>query len=89
MSDMSDILFNDKNPWEWNVENCSVPVERAVMISDNPSRYNACYDVLEAGMVLVELGITLDQAQMHGCGKWFWFEFIDEADALAFKLRWT
>ena len=76
-----------KMGWDNNVKNCDVPVERSVMISDDP--YDSDYLILEAGITLGELGISSEQARMHHCGKWHWFEFDDKETAMAFKLKWT
>lgn len=71
--------------WDYNVKNCSVPVERSVMISCD-SFNNTEWIALEAGVILGKLNIT--EYNLHRCGKWRWLEFVKEEDAVAFKLMW-
>ena len=86
--------MNDENEymklgWDNNVKNCNVPIDRSVMICDDP--YSGGYEILQAGIIIGELGLKLDGSigvGMHSCGKWHWMEFKDSADAMAFKLRW-
>ena len=78
----------DEKNWEWNVRNCRVPVERAVMISDTEYKFEFSFDIFKAGVMLGELDFS-NNASMHYCGKWFWIEFKAKEDAMAFKLRWT
>ena len=72
--------------WDNNVWNCNIPIERSVMISDSLDENE--YDILQAGIILGELGVAEGQHEMHSCGKWWWIEFTEEEIALAFKLKW-
>ena len=70
--------------WDYNVKNCNVPVERSVMISE--LIFDAEWVALEAGVILGKLDIK--EYDLHHCGKWYWIEFKNEEDAVAFKLKW-
>lgn len=72
--------------WDNNVWNCNIPIERSVMISDSLDENE--YDILQAGIILGELGVAESQREVRSCGKWWWIEFTEEEIALAFKLKW-
>ncbi len=76
-----------KMGWDHNVWNCNIPTERSIMICDD--RFQSDYLILEAGIILGDLGFSSSQAEMHSCGKWHWFEFVDKETAMAFKLKWS
>lgn len=72
--------------WDNNVQNCNINLEKSIMISDDAHR--AMYDTMKAGIILGNLNIEDDQYQLCLCGKWYWLEFNNEEDAVAFKLKW-
>lgn len=72
--------------WDNNVENCNIPIERSIMISDE--MHGGAWEALEAGYLLSDLKIEKEKAGLHGCGKWIWIQFDNVSDAVAFKLLW-
>ena len=74
-----------KKGWDYNVKNCHVDIERAIMISDD--KYNFCWHVYEAGRIIGNLGFD-EKCEMRHCGKWYWLSFDEIEDAMAFKLKW-
>ena len=81
---ITDQVSINTQTWDDNVKNCSIPIERSVMISDD--KFNAEWCALEAGVILGTLDI--DKYKMQHCGVWHWLEFENEEDAVAFKLKW-
>lgn len=79
-------IWDTKHPWEYNVKNCNIPVERSVMINDCP--YDHPWLAQDAGYLLSKLKIDKEKAVLHECGRWIWLQFDDISDAVAFKLLW-
>ena len=76
-----------KKGWNNNVQNCNIDEERSIMITDDIYDYE--YTIMESGIIIGELGIDSDSFNLCSCGKWYWLEFTNKSDAMAFKLRWT
>ena len=74
-----------KKGWDNNVKNCSINVERAVIVSDD--LFDHAWKIFEAGKIIGNLGFE-EKSTMHHCGKWYWLEFNETEDAMAFKLKW-
>lgn len=76
----------DTYSWEDNIKNCHIPMERAVVISNQTGDYP--WLALYAGRLLSELKIEKEKVGLHRCGCWLWLRFDDVADSVAFKLLW-
>ncbi len=76
----------DTYSWDDNIQNCHIPVERAIAITNQVGDYP--WLARDAGYLLSELGIKKEKAELHRCGRWVWLQFDDVADAVAFKLLW-
>lgn len=73
--------------WNNNVRNCNIPIDRSIMVSDNQYEYE--WDLIAAGVLIGKLGLNENKYCFHACGKWWWIQFDNIEDAIAFKLLWV